>query len=130
MNRVDLETYIAATYNAEKNYPWVKHPNYVVFRHSNNQKWFALVMDVPKVKLGLQGDRLLNVVNLKCDPILIGSLRSESGLFPAYHMNKESWITVALDGSVSDDKIKMLLDMSFQATAIKVKKRITSDFDR
>lgn len=34
-------------------------------------------------------------------------------------MNKDSWITVALDGSVPDDKIKMLLNGSYDATASK-----------
>ena len=123
MKRDELETLISETYNADADYPWLKYPNYEVFRHSNNQKWFALIMDVPKDKLGLQGTELLDVVNFKCDPILIGSLRGEPGIFPAYHMNKEQWITVALDGSVSDDKIKMLLDMSYQATAPKARKK-------
>ena len=123
MKRDELETLISETYNAEADYPWLKYPNYEVFRHSNNQKWFALIMDVPKDKLGLHGSEPLDVVNFKCDPILIGSLRSEAGIFPAYHMNKEQWITVALDGSVSDDKIKMLLDMSFEATAPKARKK-------
>ena len=80
-------------------------------------------MDVPKNKLGLQGEELLDVVNLKCDQILIGSLRGEPGFFPAYHMSKDNWITAALDGSASDDKIKMLLDISYQATAPKVRKK-------
>ena len=80
-------------------------------------------MDVPKNKLGLQGEEMLEVVNFKCDPILIGTLREEPGFFPAYHMSKDSWITVALDGSVSDDKIKMLLDMSYEATAPKTHKK-------
>lgn len=31
-------------------------------------------------------------------------------------MSKGSWITVALDGTVPDDKIKMLLDMSYHLT--------------
>ena len=123
MKRDELETLISETYNADADYPWLKYPNYEVFRHSNNQKWFARIMDVPKDKLGLQGTELLDVVNFKCDPILIGSLRGEPGIFPAYHMNKEQWITVALDGSVSDDKIKMLLDMSYQATAPKARKK-------
>lgn len=123
MTRVELERYIDETYNGEKNCPWTKHPDYVVYRHGNNQKWFALVMDIPKVKLGLHGGGVLTVVNLKCDPVLIGSLRAESGFFPAYHMNKERWITVALDGSAPDDMIKTLLDMSFEATAVKAKKR-------
>ena len=71
-----------------------------------------------------QGD-MMYVVNWKCDPILIGSLRKENGFFPAYHMNKASWITVALDGSVPDEQIKMLLDMSYNATTAKIKKKET-----
>ena len=77
-------------------------------------------MDVPKNKLGLHDDCVLDVVNLKCDPILICSLLGENGFFPAYHMNKNSWITVALDNTVDDEKIKFLLHMSFNATASKI----------
>lgn len=80
-------------------------------------------MDVPKNKLGLEGADALDVVNLKCDPILIGSLRKEPGIFPAYHMSKANWVSVALDGSVSDEQIKLLLDMSHDATAPKVKRK-------
>ena len=80
-------------------------------------------MDIPRNKIGLQGNELLDVVNFKCDPILIGLLREEPGFFPAYHMSKTSWITAALDGTVSEDKIKMLLDMSYELTAQKVRKR-------
>ncbi|MDY4165989.1 MULTISPECIES: MmcQ/YjbR family DNA-binding protein [Eubacteriales] len=121
MNRVELGRFILENYNAERDFPWLKYPNYEVFRHNNNQKWFALIMDVPKNKIGLQGTGLIDVVNFKCDTLLIGSLRCEPGFFPAYHMNKESWITVALDGSVSDDKIKMLLSESYDATAPKAR---------
>lgn len=123
MNRDDLEQFINENYNAESNYPWLKYPNYEVFRHSNNRKWFALIMDIPKNKLGLPGTDIIDVVNFKCDPLLIGSLLKEAGFFPAYHMNKENWITVALDKSVNDDTIKMLLDMSYDATALKTHKK-------
>ena len=123
MNRDDLEQFINENYNAESDYPWLKYPNYEVFRHSNNRKWFALIMDIPKNKLGLPGTDIIDVVNFKCDPLLIGSLLKEAGFFPAHHMNKESWITVALDKSVNDDTIKMLLDMSYDATALKTHKK-------
>ena len=123
MKRAEFESFIMETYNAETDYPWLKYPNYEVFRHCNNRKWFALIMDVPKNKLGLQGEEMLKVVDFKCDPILIGTLREEPGFFPAYHMSKDSWITVALDGSVSDDKTKMLLDMSYEATIPKTCKK-------
>lgn len=122
MNRADLEKYILENYNAETDFPWIKYPSYQVFRHKIGRKWFALVMEIPKNKLGLKSDEIIQVVNFKCESILIGSLRKEEGFYPAYHMNKDSWITAALDGSVPDDKIKMLLDMSFDMIDSKIKK--------
>ena len=127
MDRTELKNYIMEFYNAEPDFPWINYPDYEVFRHSNNQKWFALIMDIPKAKLGLTDEGIISIVNLKCDPIIIGNLRSENGFFPAYHMNKNNWITVALDGSAADDKIKMLLDMSFELTDVKTKKHNTPD---
>ena len=123
MNRIELKEYIQNNYTTEPDYPWIKYPDYEVFRHSGNKKWFALIMGIPKNKLGLQGESILEVANFKCDPVLMGSLLRENGFFPAYHMSKTSWITVALDGSVSDDKIIMLLNMSFDATAPKIRKK-------
>lgn len=123
MNRTELEKLIQNDYSTEPDHPWAEYPNYEVFRHGSNHKWFALIMDVPKSKLGLQGDALLDVVNFKCDPTLIGSLLGEEGFFPAYHMSKTNWITVALDGSVHEDKIKLLLDMSFDVTSPKLPKK-------
>lgn len=86
-------------------YPWTDTPRAAVFRHTGNRKWFALVMDVPRDKLGLPGTEKLDIVNFKCDPILIASLRGEAGIFPAYHMNKANWITAALDGSAPAEMI-------------------------
>lgn len=119
MNREELERYILNNYNTKPDYPWKKYPDYAVFRHSGSRKWFAVMMNVPKKKLGLQGADMLDIVNFKCEPFVVGALRMENGFFPAYHMNKENWITAALDGSVSDEKIKMLLDMSYTMTAPK-----------
>lgn len=93
MTRSELENYIMETYSADTDFPWVKYLNYQVFRHSDSKKWFALIMDIPKNKLGLQGEDIINVVNFKCDPEMIGSLRMSDGFFPAYHMSKDSWIT-------------------------------------
>lgn len=119
MKREDLEQFILNHYNAEPEYPWLKYPRYEVFRHKSNQKWFALIMELSKSKLGLPGTDTLDVVNFKCSPLLIGSLLNEKGFFPAYHMSKENWITVALDGSILDEQIIALLDWSYDATAPK-----------
>ena len=73
-------------------------------------------MDIPGGKLGIPGDGIISVVNVKCDPRLIGSFREEPGIFPAYHMNKAHWPTIALDGSAEEGKLKFLLDMSYALT--------------
>lgn len=124
MDRAGLEKYIMETYSADADFPWADSPQSEVFRHYDNRKWFALVMTIPREKVGLQGNEILNVVNLKCEPAIIGSLCAEPGFFPAYHMNKANWITIALDGSVPDDKIKILVDRSFELTATKLKKKL------
>ena len=74
MNHQELKNFILETYPASADHPWLQYPNYEVFRHNSNQKWFAVVMELPKSKLGLQGEERMDVVNLKCDPILILSL--------------------------------------------------------
>ena len=116
MNREELEAYILEQYSTEPDDPWADMPRTAVFRHAGNRKWFALVMEVPRDKLGLLGTEPLDIVNFKCDPILIASLRGEAGIFPAYHMNKASWLTAALDGSVPRETIELLLDVSYELT--------------
>lgn len=127
MNKHELQKYIADVYSVSPDFPWESNPSFAVYRHENNRKWFALVMDIPKARLGLHDDGMIDVVNLKCDPVLIGSLRLENGIFPAYHMSKDKWISVALDGSVDDGQLKMLLDMSYELTALKLTKRKKSN---
>ena len=123
MNREELEAYILNHYSTLPDYPWADTPRAAVFRHVANRKWFALVMEVPCDKLGLVGTKKLDIVNFKCDPILIASLRGETGIFPAYHMNKASWITAALDGSVSAEMIELLLDVSYELTRPKPRRK-------
>lgn len=116
LNRKNLDKYITETYGATAEFPWVSAPSFAVYRHSSNNKWFAVVMDIPRSKLGLAEEGNISVVNLKCDPLLIGSLVKDDGIYPAYHMNKSYWISVSLDGSADDEKIKWLLNLSFDLT--------------
>ena len=116
MNRTEIETEISETYGTDGEHLFVRYPSFQVFRHLGNRKWFAVIMDIPRKNLELDGDAEISVVNLKCDTQLIGSLRTEPGIFPGWHMNKAHWITVALDGTVENDKLKFLLDMSYELT--------------
>lgn len=126
MTRRELEKYIAENYCVEGDFPWADTPQYEVFRHSVNKKWFALIMNIPKNRLGLEVQGDIDIVNVKCDPLMMGSFRTETGFFPAYHMNKSHWITIALDGSAEDEKIRLLLDISYNATAPKIRKKHNS----
>lgn len=117
MNRTQLIDYIQGAFDAEPEYLWKRWENYAVFRHTDNRKWFALVMDVPSEKLGIEGEEAIDIVNVKADPDLIDELlRSERGFLPAYHMNKRSWVSILLDGSVSLEKIETLVAESFEKT--------------
>lgn len=123
MNRKQAEGYIAEKYGVTPEYPWLSSPMHGVFRHESNRKWFAIIMRVSGTKLGLESDENIDVMNVKCDNILIGSLLGQSGFFPAYHMNKSHWISIALDGSAEEETVKWLIDMSFSATAEKTRRK-------
>ena len=114
MDRQELLEWAKETYGTEPDYPW--NDGNCVLRHENNRKWYALVMKLNEKKLGRQGDRIVDVLNVKCDPLLIGSLRTQPGYFPAYHMNKDRWLSIMLDGTVSPDEIKDLVKLSHQLT--------------
>ena len=123
MNRQALMQFIEEQYGAAAEYLWAKYPTYAAFRRHDNKKWFALVMDVPRSKLGMKGEGAIDILDVKCDPIAIGSLRQEPGFYPAYHMNKASWVTAVLDGTVGEEKLKWLLDVSYALAGGKGGKR-------
>ena len=114
MDRQELLEWAKETYGTEPDYPW--NDGNCVLRHENNRKWYALVMKLNEKKLGQKGDRIVDVLNVKCDPLLIGSLRTQPGYFPAYHMNKDRWLSIMLDGTVPSDEIKDLVKLSHQLT--------------
>ena len=37
------------------------------------------------------------------EPLMIGPCATKPGVLPAYHMNKEHWITILLDSPLSRD---------------------------
>ncbi len=124
MNRQTVFDYIKEKYSTLPEYPWRKYDGNAVFRHSDNKKWFALVMGVEKRKLGLSGSGNIDVINLKLDDMFFRDIiMRDEGIMPAYHMNKLHWITVLLDGTVSEKRIFDLIDMSFLATASVKKKQ-------
>ena len=85
---------------AEPEHLWAKFPRYAVLRHSENAKWFAVFLEVPGTRLGLERPESVDILDVKCGPLLAGSLLGIPGILPAYHMNKSNWVTLLLDGSL------------------------------
>nr|WP_293276413.1 MmcQ/YjbR family DNA-binding protein [Neisseria sp. oral taxon 014] len=73
MNRTTLFDGLAERYGAAAEYPWAKSPDFAVFRHTGNRKWFCLYMPVPSEKLGMGEGSLTEIVNVKCRPEHIGA---------------------------------------------------------
>ena len=115
MTKNDLFTGIAERYAASPDYPWRKLPDACVFRHRSNRKWFCLFMKVSAHCLGLGGKSVLSIINVKAPPEMVGSLRSIRGIFPAYHMNKEHWVSLVLN-EVESEMLWNLVDESYQLT--------------
>lgn len=114
--RKRIYAHILNRYGVAPEYLWQKFPHYAVFRHSGNRKWFALIADVANSKLGLDSDGQTDIINLKLNPEFIDTLKQQRGFLPAYHMNKRTWLTVLLDGTVAFEEVCALIDESFALT--------------
>ena len=105
--------YIKEKYSDEPEYLWEKFPDNAVFRHKNNQKWYAAILTVQRGKVGLEGDGKCEVIDLKGPLEKLAALIDNKNFLPGYHMNKKHWYTIRLDGSVNLDEIFKHIDSSY-----------------
>ena len=119
MNKETFIEYVSDTYGVTPDCPFTDDYVSKVFRHPSNRKWFALLMEIGLNKLSPDKKGEEYVINLKCEPAAF-DLRKKKGVYPAYHMNKEHWITVVLKEAEEED-IKFLTDISFNLTLPKTK---------
>lgn len=52
------------------------------------------------------------VLNMKQTEDRLPDLLKKAGFFPAYHMNKQNWLSVLLNGDLPDNQVPALLDES------------------
>lgn len=123
--RKDILEFVFKKYKTTGDRPWAKYPEFIVLRHSDNKKWFGLIMTVPYEKFGLSLAGDIDVLNVKTDSVVIGGFKKQPGIFPAYHMNKASWVSILLDGSVPIKDIEFLLNVSFELTKTQKRNKIT-----
>ena len=111
---------IRKRYGATPDFPWKDEPyrRFAVLRHADTGKWFALIASFHRTVLEKEApeEEIVDAVNLKIRPEDGDALRARPGIFPAYHMNRRHWITVALDGRLSDDDVLELIETSFRLT--------------
>lgn len=120
MNRETLLQWVSEQYGTTPDFPFENDNYSAVLRHPCG-KWYGLVFSVPTRTFG-GNDGYVDAVNLKCDPALADLIRDEPYIAPAYHMNKKHWISVLLDGSAPDDRVKFLVDHSFGLVTPKSKR--------
>ena len=112
LKREEIYEYVKKQYGTVPEYLWKESPESAVLRHQNG-KWYAVIMQVEKSRLGLEGDTKVDIIDVKCDPDMVGLLTQTYGFLPGYHMNKKYWISVYFNQDVPDEKIKELVRKSY-----------------
>lgn len=121
---VELLAYVKEKYGITPEHPWKKSPENMTLKDSGSGKWFALIMLVTKKNLGLVGDEEIFVVNVKSNSEFISMVSQAEGYMPGYHMNKQHWLTIFLDGTVPLEQILEQVDESYQIITDSPSKRI------
>ena len=115
MTKQQLLDYCLNTYGTSPDYPFDEYFETAVLRHTDNRKWYAIVMRVSRRKFDFDSDEVIDVVNLKLPMEMFGSFGIADGVYPAYHTNKLHWISVLLLDA-PDDVVQFLVNVSFEAT--------------
>ncbi len=112
-----IVTQVQEKYGNQLEYLWEKSPDTAVLRHEGNQKWYAVLMRIPWDRLDKGREGLVEALNLKHDQV--ADLLSQKGIYPAFHMNKRYWISVAFDDTLSDEMVLELIEKSWNLTSKK-----------
>ncbi len=106
--------FIKETLHAEPEYLWNSLPDCAALRVPVKKPWFAIVCKIPKEKLGIAEDGIAEIINLKDEPKNVSVRIVEQKARPAYHMNKQHWYTVLMDGSLEDEELIEMIQTSFR----------------
>lgn len=109
-----LREFVRETYGDELEFLWTQFPDNAVWRRKDNRKWYGAILTVEGRKLGLESERIEEIVDLRMDPKEAEEILSRANYYPGWHMNKKSWYTLILDGSISDGELKERLGESYR----------------
>lgn len=106
--------YIKEKYNDDLEFLWEKYDGSAIWRNKSNNKWYGLLMTITEDKLGLKSNKEIEVLNLKYQKDETNKVIDNKGIFPGYHMNKKSWISIKLDDNMQIKYIKGLINNSYK----------------
>lgn len=109
----EIICYIKNKYQDELEYLWEKFPENAIWRNKQNNKWYGLILTIEENKLGIKGNKKIEIVDLRYPKDDIKNILDNKKIFKGYHMNKNNWITIKLDGSVTLKEIYNLIDISY-----------------
>lgn len=109
---------IMKKYHVHPEFLWETSPHSGVFRDERTKKWFGIIMNVDRSKLIINQSGEIDVMNVKLDDKVPKYLK-EIGIYPSYHMNKKSWVSIILDDTLPDKAIMKLLDISYNLASMK-----------
>ena len=112
-------SYVKKKYNDDLEFLWDKFPTNAVLRNKINNKWYAVILTINENKLVANNDNLITIIDLRCDKKKINEIEDNNKIFRGYHMNKNNWITIKLDGSVPTKEIIKMIDESYKISLIK-----------
>ncbi len=70
-------------------------------------------------------------INLKCNTDLISDLRAKyTAVLPGYHMNKNHWNTVVVDGSLSKKELLKMIDHSYDEVVRGMTKKMQEELKK
>lgn len=107
-------SYLKEKYDTELEFLWDKYPDAAAFRNKSNNKWYGIFMKISKEKIGEESSDLVDIIDLRYQKEDIDNIIDNKKVFPGYHMNKKSWITLVLDGRMNIKEIYKLIDNSYQ----------------
>ena len=101
---------IEREFNDGFDHPFKKRPDNTCLRIPGNQKWYGLIMYEERAKVQQDdSEGYVELINLKVPEAEVSKLICETGIYPAWHMNKKTWVSVLLDDTLKDDRIWALI---------------------
>ena len=122
MKREEIFEYVKKQYGTVPEYLWNSSPESAILRHKNG-KWYAAILRVEKSKLGLKEEGTVDIINVKCEPDMVGLLTQTYGFLPGYHMNKKHWISVYPGEEISEALLRDLINDSWNLVVDGLAKR-------